>query len=186
VRARRPDLLSVDYPLVAITTLLNERSSIGAGAEGATDVAGLIELAHSTRDEQKSLLDHDGIRERIADLYVRTRAIDLTSKRTLTAMAQGESPGSATAMGKLVGAKMQQELTALGMELQGPAGALLDPEEADCAWQEGYLFAPGVRVAGGTDEILRNVIAERVLGLPPEPRLDKKVPFREILMQGTN
>ena len=101
-------------------------------------------------------------------------------------MAQGESPGSATAMGKLVGAKMQQELTALGMELQGPAGALLDPEEADCAWQEGYLFAPGVRVAGGTDEILRNVIAERVLGLPPEPRLDKKVPFREILMQGTN
>ena len=157
-----------------------------AGAHAPTDVAGLIELAHSTRDEQKSLLDHDGIRERIADLYVRTRAIDLTSKRTLTAMAQGESPGSATAMGKLVGAKMQQELTALGMELQGPAGALLDPEEADCAWQEGYLFAPGVRVAGGTDEILRNVIAERVLGLPPEPRLDKKVPFREILMQGTN
>ena len=68
------------------------------------------------------------------------------------------------------------------MELQGAMGALLDPELAAqrAVWQDAYLGAPGLRIAGGTDEILRNIIAERVLGLPPEVRVDKDRPFREI------
>jgi alkylation response protein AidB-like acyl-CoA dehydrogenase len=73
-------------------------------------------------------------------------------------------------------------MASFAMELQGAMGALVDPELApqEALWQEAYLAAPGLRIAGGTDEILRNIIAERVLGLPPEIRVDKDRPFREI------
>jgi len=68
------------------------------------------------------------------------------------------------------------------MELEGTAGALLDdthsPQGAE--WQQRYLGLPGLRIAGGTDEILRNIISERVLGLPPEQRMDKGIPFKDI------
>ena len=52
--------------------------------------------------------------------------------------------------------------------------------EDDSSWQSSYLGAPGIRIAGGTDEILRNIVAERVLGLPGEPRVDKDVPWKEV------
>jgi len=81
-----------------------------------------------------------------------------------------------------VGAALAQEMAAFAMEMQGTTGALNDathtPQGAQ--WQERYLGMPGLRVAGGTDEILRNIISERVLGLPPEARADKGIPFNEI------
>jgi alkylation response protein AidB-like acyl-CoA dehydrogenase len=73
-------------------------------------------------------------------------------------------------------------MASFAMELQGAMGALQDPSLSaqEGLWQDAYLGAPGLRIAGGTDEILRNIIAERVLGLPPEVRVDKDRPFREI------
>ncbi len=76
-----------------------------------------------------------------------------------------------------MGAPLGQQMAALGIELEGLAGSVMDGSPP---WQEAYLAAPGIRIAGGTDEILRNIIAERVLRLPPEPRMDKKIPFRDI------
>jgi alkylation response protein AidB-like acyl-CoA dehydrogenase len=73
-------------------------------------------------------------------------------------------------------------MASFAMELQGPVGGVLDHSIApdDALWQEHYLGSPGIRIAGGTDEVLRNIIAERVLGLPPEIRVDKDRPFRDI------
>jgi len=76
-------------------------------------------------------------------------------------------------------APLNQEIASFGMELQGQAGSLMD-EEYGC--QLAYLATPGLRIAAGTDEILRNIIAERVLQLPGEPRVDKGIPFKDVPM----
>ena len=67
-----------------------------------------------------------------------------------------------------------QEIADFAIELQGQSGVLHD------SWSERYLAIPGIRIAGGTDEVLRNIISERVLGMPPEGRADKGVPFKDI------
>ena len=96
-------------------------------------------------------------------------------------MSQGQTPGPEASIGKLVAAVMGQEMGEFGMELQGAAGVLSgDDSLADPVWQNTYMSMPGLRLAGGTDEILRNIISERVLGMPGEPRIDKGVPFKDI------
>jgi len=77
---------------------------------------------------------------------------------------------------------MVQDIAAFAMDLQGAAGVVTDPATAEAAgrFQAMWLGAPGMRIAGGTDEILRNIIAERVLGLPGDIRVDKNVPFNKI------
>ena len=67
-----------------------------------------------------------------------------------------------------------QDLADYAIELQGQAGAI------QSTWSDRYLSVPGIRIAGGTDEVLRNIISERVLGLPPEARADKGKPFKDI------
>ena len=113
---------------------------------------------------------------------MRTKGLQYTSYRTLTALSRGQTPGPEGSIGKLVSAKMRQEMASLALELQGAAGAVLDEDVAaqKAEWQQAYLWAPGMRIAGGTDEVMRNIIAERVLRLPPEPRLDKNVAFRDV------
>ena len=100
----------------------------------------------------------------------------------MSALSQGKTPGPESSLGKLVGAKNAQDMAAFAMELQGAAGMTLDPNEtpAQGEWQGRYLGIPGLRIAGGTDEILRNIISERVLGLPPESRADKGIAFKDI------
>jgi alkylation response protein AidB-like acyl-CoA dehydrogenase len=73
-------------------------------------------------------------------------------------------------------------MSEFGIELEGMAGMLNDSQYSPDkgAWQDRFLAIPGLRIAGGTDEVLRNIIAERVLGLPPEVRLDKGVAFKDI------
>jgi alkylation response protein AidB-like acyl-CoA dehydrogenase len=108
--------------------------------------------------------------------------VQYTGYRTLTALSRGTTPGPESSLGKLVGGALAQGMAAFGIELAGVTGATLDPEitPGDSIWQDMYLSIPGLRIAGGTDEVLRNIIAERVLGLPPETRADKGVAFKDV------
>jgi len=166
---------------VAITTLMNERVSIGAGGTGG-QFRDLLRLARESRRNGKPAIQDSAVRQKLADIYIRSKGIQYTGYRALSALSRGDTPGPEGSIGKAVGAPLMQEIAAFAVELQGPMGGLADqtvaPQEA--SWQESYLSAPGMRIAGGTDEILKNIIAERVLQLPPEIRVDKNKPFRDI------
>jgi alkylation response protein AidB-like acyl-CoA dehydrogenase len=155
---------------VAVTILMNERSALGGGG-GGISAQQLLELARSCGAAQNA-----AVRERIAEFHVRSTGLRYTGYRLMTALSRGTTPGPEASIGKLVSASLQQEMAAFALELQGPAGLGAEGE----LWGRRFLSAPGARIAGGTDEIMRNIIAERVLRLPPEPRLDKGVPFAEV------
>jgi alkylation response protein AidB-like acyl-CoA dehydrogenase len=166
---------------VALTTLMNERASIGGGGGGGDPFGDLLDLARSVEIDGRPALEDAAVRQQLADFYVRGRGLAYTGYRTLTALSRGQTPGPEASLGKLVGALLMQQMGAFGMELEGLAGGLGGRAAPDRGtWQNHFLAAPGLRIAGGTDEILRNIIAERVLRLPPEVRVDKDVAFRDV------
>jgi hypothetical protein len=166
---------------VALTTLMNERVAIGAGT-GSGRVRDLFRLAREAQLGGRPAIENHAVRQKLADFYIRAKGLQYTGYRTLSAISRGATPGPEGSIGKAVGAPLGHEMASFAMELQGAMGAVSDPGLApqEGLWQEAYLGAPGLRIAGGTDEILRNIIAERVLGLPAEIRVDKDRPFREI------
>jgi alkylation response protein AidB-like acyl-CoA dehydrogenase len=155
----------------ALTTLMNERAALGGGAAVGPGFRDLMRLAHEVELDGRPAVEDPGVRQRLAAFYVRQRGLEYTRYRTLTALSRGATPGPESSLGKLVGAALRQEMAGFAMELCGAAGVAEGP------WPESYLAAPGARLAGGTDEILRNIIAERILRLPPEARVDKDLPF---------
>jgi acyl-CoA dehydrogenase len=166
---------------VALTTLMHERLAVGGGQGGNIDVKELLSLARHLELEDGPALKNAHVREKIADWYVRSAGLKYTTYRTMTALSRGAQPGPEASIAKVVVASKLQELCALATELESEAGVLKgDDALAHGAFQLGWMSAPGFRIAGGTDEILRNIIAERVLGLPPDIRVDKEVPFNRL------
>jgi alkylation response protein AidB-like acyl-CoA dehydrogenase len=100
----------------------------------------------------------------------------------MTALSRGETPGPESSIGKLVAASELLDIAHEAVEAQGACGLIDDPaiSAKKAIFQYSMLHTPGLRIAGGTDQILRNIIAERVLGLPGDPRNDKDVAFRDI------
>ena len=99
----------------------------------------------------------------------------------MTALSRGQTPGPESSIIKLVAGNKLQEIAAWGLDLLGMAGS--ESGEAlplGGLFEEALLYAPALRIAGGTDEIMRNIIAERVLGLPPDIRADKGMAFRDV------
>ncbi|WP_322747073.1 MULTISPECIES: acyl-CoA dehydrogenase family protein [unclassified Frankia] len=115
------------------------------------------------------------VRQQLADLYIRTVLRAATAGRVARAAAAGASPGPAASVGKLVASDVLTRTGELAVDLLGSRAAADSGE--GFGWTEHLLGAPGYRLAGGTDQIQRNIIGERVLGLPAEPRIDKDVPW---------
>jgi len=167
---------------VAITTLMNERASVGTLSGGAFGTADLIDLAAHLELGGAPALANEAVREKIASFHVVAKGIELTGRRIISDLSQGKMPGPEASLMKLLGAKLIQDMAAYAMDLQGEAGALSGKDDAahQGRWQYRYLAISGFRIAGGTDEVLRNIIAERVLGLPVDVRADKGMAFRDI------
>ena len=166
---------------VSITTLMNERASIGGGSSPVR-FSSLFELAQKVNIDGKPAIEDSSVRAKLADWYCQESGLKYTGYRSMTALSQGAVPGPENSIGKLVGAPKTQDMASFAMDLLEMSGAVWDPEFAPEAglFQQAFMGAPGGRIAGGTDEIMANIIAERVLGLPQEPRLDKGIPFSEV------
>ena len=169
---------------VSLTTLMNERMSIGARL--ATGFAELFDFCCNLMTEDGLAIDDRATRSRLANWAVKNSGLKYTSMRAISALSKGERPGPENSIGKLVSGAMLQDIATYAMDLQGANGMLNDPETAEAAgqFQAMLMSSPSTRIAGGTDEILRNIIAERVLGLPGDIRLDKDVPFNKIPTKG--
>ena len=169
---------------VSLTTLMNERFSIGARL--ATGVPEFFDFASGAKLADGSLaIDDPAVRARLAHWAARANGLKYTAWRAISALSRGERPGPENSIGKLVAAPMMQDIAMYALELQGPTGAVA----RDDASTEGKLYqmlysAIGMRIAGGTDEVMRNIIAERVLGLPGDIRVDKDAPFNQIPTKG--
>ncbi|WP_445492209.1 acyl-CoA dehydrogenase [Rhodopseudomonas sp. RCAM05734] len=169
---------------VSLTTLMNERMSIGARL--ANGFPELFEFCSNLMLEDGPAIDDRAVRSKLADWAVKSSGLKYTSYRAVSALSKGERPGPENSIGKLVAGAMAQDIATFAMDLQGASGMLTDPAMAEVGgqFQAMLLQSPSIRIAGGTDEILRNIIAERVLGLPGDIRVDKDVPFNKIPTKG--
>ena len=143
---------------VAMTTLMHERAALGFALSGAFEVAvgKLLELARSRE------LD-DRLRDRIAETWIELQALKWTNYRALTRLMETGAPGPEASVPKLHWSEANQRLGKLALELLGPEAQAMD---GDGFWQWLQLRSRGNTIEAGTSEILRNIVAERVLGLP--------------------
>jgi len=119
------------------------------------------------------------IRQRIAQLHILTRIQRYNGWRTLTAVSKGAVPGPEGSIGKLFGGNVLTLMAELMTEMAS-ASAIADCGDGYFDWNQLCLGNPGMHLAGGTDEVMKNIIGERVLGLPGEPRVDKDVAWKEL------
>lgn len=169
---------------VANSTLNNERVSIGKG--GARESGMIGRVAQTWRDHPDRRTPE--LQDRLLRLWVEAEAARVTGVRLTQKLAQGQ-PGPEGSVMKLLFARIAQELSGLEVELLGEDGlrfsdwTMVRPESVEFTGRDAgyrYLRAKGNSIEGGTDEIIRNIVAERVLGLPTEHRVDKDRPWKEL------
>jgi len=165
---------------VALTTLMNERASIGAGASGTG-----LGLSGITRLHQ--LVDHFEanedplVRQELMDVYINFQVAKYTNQRAMDKIKSGQLPGPEMSIAKLALTRNLTRTVEFVSRVLGPRILADTGEWGTYAWNQLLCGVPGMRVAGGTDEVLRNIVGERVLGLPKDPGIDSKTPFRDML-----
>jgi len=167
---------------VSIVTLMNERLAVGSAS--GPDAKEMLALAQTLEVDDRPALENKAVRDRIATWHCEQSGLHFTKLRVQSAMSRGETPGPENSITKIVSANKLQGIGSYGMDLMDMGGILVDQDGQDDSFYGAWLSAPGLRIAGGTDEILRNIIAERVLGLPGDVRVDKSIPFTEVPQGG--
>ena len=165
---------------VSLTTLMNERLSIGSGMP--TGFEELYEFCNRFELPEGTAIDNPMVKSKLAQWAVKASGLRYTAFRSISQLSKGETPGPENSIGKLVAGSTMQEIAKFALDLQAEAGVFLDGDMAadNARFQAMLMRSPATRIEGGSDEILRNIIAERVLGLPADVRVDKDVPFDQI------
>ncbi len=165
---------------VALTTLMNERASIGAGGSGAS--SGFTRLREMVRHFG---LAHDAvIRQELLRIYTEQKVLDLTTQRAMDRMKAGALPGPELSIAKLALTETMRKTSAFVSRVLGPRLVADSGEWGTYSWSGYVLGMPAMAIAGGSDETLRNIVGERVLGLPKEPGIDSVSPFKDIPRNG--
>jgi alkylation response protein AidB-like acyl-CoA dehydrogenase len=158
---------------VAVTTLMNERMSLGAATSGfAIPFERLVEVAHGRAPGGVAPLDRDAL----ARLYTQGRILELLNARVVSKVGKGQMPNAEGSVMKLVLANLVSGSADLAVRLLGAEGTV----ENGTGLPHTFLGSLAFHLGGGTDEIQRNLIGERVLGLPKEPQPDKDLPFNQV------
>jgi alkylation response protein AidB-like acyl-CoA dehydrogenase len=169
---------------VALTTLMSERLSIGGAG---TDVgAGIDSVLEHVRKHIGALSEDRQalVRQEFGRQYVASMAIRYTGYRQLSALSQGRMPGPEASAGKLAGTEAARAVADMCVRLLGGDAVYAADLDGSRTWPDLQATLPGLAIAGGTDQILRNILGERVLGLPAEPRADKGITFNQSIAGG--
>lgn len=163
---------------VAITTLMNERASIGGGMGGGMGVANTARLIEMLRHFG---LDGDPLlRNELADIYINFQVAKYTNQRASDKVKAGATPGPEMSIGKMALTKNLTMVNTFVAKVLGPRLTADTGEWGTYSWGNLLLGTPAMRIAGGSDEVMRNIVGERVLGLPKDPGIDSKTPFRDL------
>lgn len=166
---------------VALATLMIERYIANDSAGFGPHLDEFVKLAQTTEIGGKPAIADGRIRSAIARNHAMRAGLDSITRRAFLMMQAGMMPGPEGSLQKLVAVRSRQKLSELAMDLRGLAGLGFDPHASvKTDWGASWLNAPTGRIAGGSDEVLLNTIAEKILGLPQDHRPDKGVPFNRI------
>jgi len=161
---------------IANTTLRHERNMLGSAATSESLYEGALEVMREERVDDGRAIDDPVLRDRLMRLGAETLAMKCHAMRLLTARLRGETSGVAGLVSKLNGCQLNHDLAGLAIDAMGEAGALYrgsDRARDGGRWQFQYMFQLGLIIGGGTAQIQKNIIAERGLGMPREPKAVK-------------
>jgi alkylation response protein AidB-like acyl-CoA dehydrogenase len=167
---------------VATTTLMNERAALsGAGSAGGDNVGGGPVDALVASARRTGAWEDATLRQRLVQALIEGRVIKMTNLRSASARKAGHQPGPEGSITKLFQAEYNQRLQDLAVDVLGPAGMAWTPDaESTAATVRGFLRSRANTIEGGTSEIMRNILGERVLGLPREPSVDRDIPWKDV------
>ena len=160
---------------VALTTLMNERAAIGAGGGGGGMFTRVIEMV-----KFYGLNNDPVVRDELAKIIIHNRVANFNNQRAMDKIKSGQMPGPEMSIAKLAGTANMMRLGDFVSMVLGPKLIADSGEWGTYAWNQLILGTPGGRIAGGSDEIMRNIVAERVLGMPKDPGIDSKSAFNDL------
>ena len=164
---------------VALTTLMNERASIGGGGGGGrSGNMGLDFLASMTAAMGK--LDDPIVRQKLIDIHINSEVSRFTGMRAMSKIKAGQLPGPEMSIGKLALTMNMMRVSEFVSMVLGAKVTADSGEWGTYAWADFILGAPGMRIAGGSDEVMRNIVGERVLGLPKDTGIDSNSAFKDL------